>query len=143
LLINESLFISRKPEPIWSFWMDVSNDIYWREGIVHAEWTSQPPYGMGSTGEHIHKAMGAMNWEVTGFEKGRSFEFVHTAGGLKGSTAIFKVESENNGSRVSVQMSVSGPFFMRFMMFFMAGKMHKGVRRDLRKLKDLLEKQSP
>ena len=81
-----------------------------------------------------------MNWEVTGFEDGRSFEFIHTAGGLKGSIAFFRVEPENSGSRVKVQMRMSGPFIMRFMMFFMGNTMRKGVRGDLQKLKELMEK---
>ena len=121
--------------------MDVTNDIQWRNGITKAEWTSQPPYGIGSTGEHTHKDTGALKWEISRFEDGRSFEFIHTAGGLKGSIAFFQVEPENNGSRVNVQIRLSGPFIMRFMMFFMACMMRNGVRGDLQKLKELLEKQ--
>ena len=141
MLINESISISQKPELIWDYLMDVSNDIHWRNGMTKAVWTSQPPYGIGSTGEHTHKDMGVMSWEVTAFIDGSSFEFIHTAGGLKGSIAIFHVESENNGSLVHVQMRVTGPIIMRFMMLFMAGIMRKGVRGDLEKLKLLLEKQ--
>jgi len=140
MLINETISISRNPEPIWNYLMDVSNDVYWRNGITKAEWTSQPPYGIGSTGEHIHKDMGAMNWEITRFEDGRSYEFVHTAGGLKGSIAIFQVDPENNGSRLNVQMRVSGPLIMRIMMVFMGKMMRKAVRGDLKKLKELMEK---
>lgn len=82
-----------------------------------------------------------MNWEITRFEDGSSFEFIHAAGGLKGSIAIFQVEPENKGSRVNIQMRISGPFVMRFMMFFMGGIMRKGVRSDLQKLKELMDKQ--
>ena len=139
MIINESISISRKPESIWSYLMDVSNDVHWRNGMTKAEWTSQPPYGPGSKGEHTHKEIGIMNWEVTRIEDGSSFEFIHTAGGLKGSIAAFQVEAENKGSRVNVQMRMSGPFIMRFMMFFMGSMMRKGVRGDLHKLKDLME----
>jgi hypothetical protein len=121
--------------------MDVTNDVHWRNGIINAEWTSQPPYGIGSTGEHTHKDMGVMKWEITRFEDGRSFKFIHTAGGLKGSIALFQVEPENIGSRVNVQMRMSGPFIMRFMIFFMRNIMRRGVRGDLQKLKELMEKQ--
>ena len=141
MVINESISISRNPESIWSYWMDVTNDVQWRNGITKAEWTSPPPYGIGSTGEHTHKDMGVLNWKVTGFEDGSSFEFIHTAGGLKGSIALFQVEQENNGSRVHVEMRMSGPFIMRFMMFFMGSMMRKGVRGDLQKLKEIMEKQ--
>jgi uncharacterized membrane protein len=142
MLINESLSISRNPESIWGYWMDVTNDVQWRNGITKAEWTSQPPYGIGSTGKHIHEKMGAMIWEITRFEDGRSFEFIHTAGGLKGSIAFFQVEPENNGSRVNVQMSMSGPIIMRLMIFFIGRMMRKGVRGDLQKFKELMEKQN-
>ena len=121
--------------------MDVSNDVHWRNGMTKAEWTSQPPYGLGSTGEHTHKDMGVMNWEIIRFEDGRSFEFIHTAGGLKGSIALFHVEPENNSSNVNVQMRMSGPIIMRFMILFMRSMMRKGVRGDLQKLKELMEKQ--
>lgn len=141
MLINESISIAAKPEIIWEYWMDVTNDIHWRNGIIKAVWTSQPPYGIGSTGVHTHKDMGLMNWKVTAFNEGRSFEFIHTEGGLKGSVAYFQVEAENTGSCVQVQMRISGPFIMRFMMLFMAGMMRKGVRGDLQQLKKIMEKQ--
>ena len=121
--------------------MDVSNDVYWRDGMTKAEWTSQPPYGKGSTGEHTHEKMGVLKWELTRIEEGSSFEFIHTEGGLKGSIAFFQVEAENNGSLVKVQMRMSGPLIMRIMIFFMGSTMRKGVRGDLQKLKELLEKQ--
>ena len=139
MLINESISISQNPESIWSYLMDVTNDVQWRNGIIKAEWTSQPPYGLGSTGEHTSKDMGVLNWEVTRIVDGSSYEFIHTAGGLKGSIATFQVEPESNGSRVNVQMRMSGPLLMRFMIFFMGSVMRKGVRGDLKKLKELLE----
>lgn len=139
MIINESISISRNPESIWSYLMDVTNDVHWRNDIVKAVWTSRPPYGIGSTGEHTHKSMGPMNWEITRFEEGRSYEFIHTAGALKGSIAIFQVEPENHGSRVLVQMKMSGPWIMRFMTLFMGNTMRRGVQGDLQQLKELLE----
>ena len=139
MIINDSISISRKPESIWSYWMDVTNDVQWRNGITKAQSTSRPPFGIGSSGEHIHEKMGVLKWEVTRIEDGSSFEFIHTEGGLKGSIAFFQVEAENNGSLVKVQMRMSGPIIMRIMIFFMGSTMRKGVRGDLQKLKKLLE----
>ena len=141
MIINESISISQTPETIWHFWIDVANDVQWRDGIIAAEWTSPPPHETGSTGKHIHKDAGAFDWEVTRFEDGSSFEFIHTAGPLKGSIAFFQVEAETRGSRVNVQMRISGPLIMRLMMVFMGRTMRKGVRGDLQKLKELMEKQ--
>jgi len=139
MIIEENISIAQKPGVIWEYWMDVSNDVHWRDGIIKAEWTTQPPYVSGSAGEHTHKNMGIMKWKVTAFDEGRSFEFVHTEGGLKGSVAFFGVEAENTGSLVKIHLQVSGPFLMRIMMFFMAGIMRKGVQGDLQKLKELME----
>jgi len=75
--INESTSISQSSEKIWDFWMPVTTDVQWRDGITKAEWTSQPPYGIGSTGIHYHKDVGAMPWKVIRWEDGRYFEFVH------------------------------------------------------------------
>ena len=139
MIINESIQIAQSPQVIWNYLMDVSNDVYWRTGMTRAQWTSRPPHGIGSTGEHTHKDMGLMNWEITRYDDGSSYEFIHTAGGLKGSIATFQVETENSGSRVNVQMRISGPVFMRFMMLFMRRVMRESVQVDLQKLKVLLE----
>ena len=141
MIINETISIEAKPESIWKYWMDVGNDVHWRNGMTKAGWTTQPPYGIGSKGEHTHKDVGIMKWEITAFNDGSSFEFIHTAGGLKGSIAFFQVEPEDTGSLVHVRMRTSGPFIMRFMMLFMAGMMRRGVRGDLQQLKAILEKQ--
>jgi hypothetical protein len=140
MLINETIYISKKPGIIWNYLMDVSNDVDWRNGITKAEWTSPPPYGLGSTGEHTHKDMGILTWRITSFHDGSSFEFLHTSGGLKGSIANFRVEPEDNGSRIRVQMRVTGSPIMRLMLFLMGDTMRKGVQGDLQKLMELLDK---
>ena len=38
--------------------MDFAIDVQWRDGIIKVIWTSQSPYGIGSSGEHMHKNMG-------------------------------------------------------------------------------------
>lgn len=141
MLISESLFISIKPELVWDYWMDVTNDVHWRNGIIKAIWTSDPPYGIGSTGEHTDKKMGVLYWEVTKFEDGKHFEFTHTFGGLIGSVGFFQVEPDKDGSLIKVKMSISGPFIMRLMLLFMGSMIRKNVRGDIEKLRELLEEQ--
>ncbi len=139
--INESISISQSPESIWDFWLPVETDAQWRGGITKAEWTSQPPYGVGSCGVHYANDIGAMSWEVIEWEDGRYFLFIHTKGRLKGSIASYHVDPENGGSRVSIKAKMKGPFIMRVLMVFMKGKMTKGIKEDLQRLKNLMEKQ--
>ena len=136
----ESISISQSPEKIWNFWMPVTTDVQWRDGITKAEWTSQPPYGIGSTGVHHTKDLGAMTWKIIKWEDGRYFEFVHIEGRLKGSIASYHVEPENGGSIVSIRAKMKGSFIMRLMMVLIKNKIKNGLKADLQMLKDLLEK---
>ena len=139
--ISESISISKSPKEIWAFWMPVSTDAQWRSGIVKAEWNSQPPYGIGSTGVHYTNDLGAMTWKIINWEDGRFFEFVHIEGRLKGSIASYHVESENGGSLVTINAKMAGPLVMRIIMVFMKNRMINGIKADLQKLKYILEKQ--
>lgn len=137
--INESISISQSPKKIWNFWMLVTTDVQWRDGITKAEWTSLPPYGIGSTGIHYNKDIGAMPWTITRWEDGRLTEWVHRESRIKGSIASYHVEPENGGSRVTLHAKMVGPLIMRIMMVFMGGMMKRGVKADLQKLKAVVE----
>ena len=136
----ESISISQSPEKIWNFWMPVVTDVQWRDGITKAEWTSQPPYGIGSTGIHHTKDLGAMTWKIIKWEDGRYFEFVHIEGRLKGSIASYHVVPENGGSIVSIRAKMAGSFIMKLMMVLIKNKIKNGFKTDLQMLKDLMEK---
>ena len=120
--------------------MPVTTDVQWRDGITKAEWTSQPPYGIGSTGVHYTKDLGAMTWKIIKWEDGRYFEFVHIEGRLKGSIASYHVEPENGGSIVSIRAKMAGSLIMRLMMVLVKNKIKNGFKADLQMLKDLMEK---
>jgi len=137
--INESISISKSPEKIWNFWMPVTTDVQWRDGITKAEWTSQPPYGKGSTGIHYHKDFGAMPWTIIRWEEGRHMEWVHRESRIKGSIASYHVEPENGGSHITIHSKMVGPLLMRIIIIFMGGKIIKSVKADLQKLKSLME----
>ena len=144
MVLNESISILQKPEKIWEFWLLVSTDIQWREGFIKAEWTSRPPHGVGSTGVHTHKDLGAMPWTILKWEEGSYFEFIHDRESkLKGSVASYRVQPENEGSRVSLHARIVGPFFMRIISIFMRAKMIQGLQGDLQKLKKIMEIPSP
>jgi len=56
--IKESISISQSPEIIWNYLLKVTTDVEWRTDLSKTEWTSKPPYGIGSKGIHLHKKMG-------------------------------------------------------------------------------------
>ena len=139
--INESISISQSPQKIWKFWVPVTTDAQWRDGVTKADWTTQSPYGVGSKGIHYHKDLGVLPWTIIKWEEGRHVEWVFGESKMKGVIGSYHVEPENGGSRVTLNTKMVLPFFMRIVMIFIGGKMIKGVKADLQKLKSIMEKQ--
>jgi len=139
--IHESISISQSPEKIWDFWLPVTTDTQWRNGITKAELTSQPPSGVGTTGVHYHKALGPLPWTIIKWEEGSHMEWIFGECKLKGFIGFYHVEAENDGSRVSMQqIKTELPFFMRIMMVFTRGIVKKSMKGDLQSLKEIMEK---
>lgn len=139
MLIDESISIKQKPDIIWKFWLEVSTDTQWREGFTKAEWTSREPHGIGSSGVHYHEKLGPIPWEVTLWEEGVYFEFIHTGGRIRGSEASYYVRAENDGSRAGLKARIVLPLHLRFLAPLMKGFMKKGLQTDLQKLKKIME----
>ena len=141
--INESISISQNPQKIWNLWMPVTTDSQWRNGITKAELTSQPPFGVGSTGIHYHKDLGPMPWTIIKWEDGRHMEWIFGECRLKGFLGFYHVEPENDGSRVTMQQTKTVlPFFMRIIVVFSKGIIKRSMKGDLQKLKAIMEKQN-
>lgn len=140
--IKKSIFISQSPDKIWDFWLPVTTDVQWRGSIIKAELTSQHPVGVGSTGIHYHKDLGAMPWTITKWEDGRHMEWIFGECKLKGFTGFYRVEQENNGSYVTMQQtSPVLPFLMRIIMVFTKGIISKSMKDDLQRLKAIMEEE--
>jgi hypothetical protein len=138
--IKESVSISQSPEKIWGFWMQVTTDVQWRDGMTKAEFTSQPPYGIGTTGTHFHKNFGALPWTIIRWEDGRHMEWVFGESKMKDCIGSYHVEPDSGGSRVTLHAKLVGPLLMRIILFFMRGRITRGVKGDLQKLKEIMEK---
>jgi hypothetical protein len=140
--ISESISISQSPEKIWNFWMPVTTDVQWRNGITKAELTSQPPFGVGSTGLHYHNDLGPLPWTIIKWEDGRHMEWMFGECKIKGFIGFYHVEPEDDGSHVTMkQIKAVLPFLMRIIMVFTSGIIKKSMKGDLQRLKAIMEKQ--
>lgn len=136
--IKLSISISQSPENIWNYLLQVSTDIEWRTDYSKTEWTTQPPYGIGSKGIHHHKKMGAIPWTIIKWEEGRHMEWIMGESMFKDSIGSYHVEPEKNGSCVTVHSKMVLPIFMRIIMAILGKKV---IKADLRRLKTIMEKQ--
>jgi|LGVF01.2.fsa_nt_gb hypothetical protein len=135
--IKESISISQSPEIIWNYLLKVTTDVEWRTDLSKTEWTSKPPYGIGSKGIHLHKKMGAFPWTIIKWEDGSHMEWVIGESKFADSIGSYHVESENGGSRVTIHSKMVLPFFMRIIMAILGRNV---VKADLLRLKTIMEK---
>jgi len=137
--VETSLWIARPPEDIWGYWYDVTNDTEWRGGVLTSQWTSEPPYGVGSTGLHVVKGTGDWPWRVTDWEDLRSMSWDITGGRFEGAHAGYRVAPEDGGSRVTIHIRVKPSTFMRILMLFMKRSIRDQLAADLGRLKAIME----
>jgi len=137
--IESSIWIARPPGEIWNYVTDWSNDIQWRNGVIEAKWTSDPPHGVGSTGLHIVEGVGDWPWKLTEWEEPHNVSWDVTGGPMKGGHAGYRIEPEKAGSLVTLHARVKRPSLMRIIIPFMKGNMKRQMFADLEKLKALME----
>lgn len=137
--IESSIWIARSPEDIWHFVSAVSTDTQWRAGVIDAKWTSEPPYGIGSTGLHIIKGIGNWPWTVTELEEPHIMAWVVTGSRFEGSHGAYRIEPEGDGSRFIMDTRLKRSITMRFLGRLLKGTIKRGNATDLENLKAKLE----
>ena len=137
--IESSIWITRPPAEIWNFMTDWSNETQWRNGVMEAKWTSEPPHGVGSTGLHIVEGIGDWPWKLTEWEEPYNVSWDVTGGPMKGGHAGYRVTPEDDGSRVMLHARVKRPSLMGIIIPLMKGNMKRQMFADLEKLKAIME----
>ena len=137
--VATTVWIARPPEDIWEYLGDVPNEMLWRFGVESAEWASQPPYGLGSTGLHIVKLSGHLPWKVVEWEEPRTISWEFTGGRLEGSRAGYRIAPEEAGSRVTLHVTVKPSALWRILILVMKRGLRRQLAGDLERLKAILE----
>lgn len=137
--VESSIWIARPPQDIWDFLYVVSTDTQWRTGVTDANWISDPPYGVGSTGLHIIEGIGDWPWTVSELEEPHIMAWEVTGGRLEGSHAAYRMEPEGDGSRFTIEMRFKRSITMRFLALLMKGTIKRMFATDVEKLKAVME----
>ena len=137
--IESSIWIARPPQDIWDFLVLISTDTQWRNGVIDAKWTSEPPYGVGSTGLHIVEGIGDWPWKVLELEEPHIMAWEVTGGRFEGSHAAYRIEPEGDGSRFIMETSFKRSILMSILGLVMKGTVKRGNASDLEKLKTIME----
>jgi len=141
--VEVSTWIASSPEDIWDYLYDVSNEVLWRYGVYLAQWISEPPYGIGSTGYHIVAGMGNAPWIIAEWEELRIMSWDFPDGRYKGVRAGYRISPEDAGSRVAIYVNANRNVLVRIMTFVMKGFFIRQLAGDLERLKDIMEARTP
>lgn len=137
--IASSIWIARPPEDVWNYLIDVSHDTQWRDGVNEAQWTSDPPHGVGSTGLHIIEGVGDWPWQATAVTEPRVLAWDVTGGRFKGSHGAYRLEPEGDGTRFTLETRMKRSILISLLMLVLKGRITQQNVIDLEKLKTIME----
>lgn len=133
--------IAASPEVVWAWIADYSRGPGWQKQMTSATWTSPEPHGVGSTFEQTAHFMGrdmTASYEVTEHDAPRVTAIKSTSGPFE-ITVRRVLEPTLGGTRVT-ETDTGGPGGgARLFSPMMRVMMEKTIRRDYRRLKELLE----
>ncbi len=141
--VHESVEIARPPAEVWDAIADYSFDQEWRNGLL--EMTPDPP-GPPALGTKVHEVVRnsgreyVADAEVTSFEPGVSYRFSGsgTIGGLTGGRVV-RPGPDGTGSVFTYQIELEPTGASRLLRPILGRMVRSGLRKDLEKLRSLLE----
>lgn len=141
--IEESVRIARPPEEVWAAIADYSFDREWRNGL--SEMTPDPP-GPPADGTRVHEVVRSSGRDfvadsvVSDVEPGHSYRFAGsgTIGGVAGGRTV-RPDPPGSGALFTYAIELEPRGGMRLLGPLLGPLVRSGLKKDLRKLKLLLE----
>ena len=139
--LSATTVIKRPAADVFDYVMEVPHDARWRTGVVEADFTSETPLGVGTTGFDRIEANGremVATWTVFEYEPGAFARWTLDSGPIDGSGGYICEEAED-GTRFTLEAHVkpTGAYRLLGPIFGMIGR--KQNRGDVQKLKVILE----
>jgi uncharacterized membrane protein len=140
--LRSSLEIGKPANEVFDVVADFARNPEWQGGMRSATWTSEPPVRIGSTYEQVARFLGRdveTTFEVVGYEPGRSITIESRASSFPIRVTRAVEPLTETTSRVTAEVSGEPGRFFRLFGPFLARIAERSVRRDYRRLRDLLE----
>lgn len=140
--VEESVQIATPPAQVWDAIADYSFDREWRNGLL--EMTPDPP-GQPAVGTKVHEVVRSSgrefvaDTEVTTLDPGASYAFdgSGTIGGVAGARTVRS--DQGTGAVFTYEINLQPKGGMRLLGPLLGPMVRSGLKKDLRKLKGLLE----
>lgn len=133
--------IARPRDEVAAFVSDPDNATTWYENITRVEWKSPKPAAVGSKIAFVARFLGRQleyTYEVTEVVPGRRF-VMRTAGGPFPMETTYTWEDMGSGTRMTLRNRGEPSGFSKVAAPVMAGAIRRANRKDLARLKSLLE----
>jgi carbon monoxide dehydrogenase subunit G len=141
--IEESVQIDTPPAKVWGAIADYAFDLEWRNGL--REMTPDPP-GQPASGTKVHEVVRSSGRNyvadtvVTDLDPGVSYRFAGsgTIGGVAGGRAV-RTDESGTGAVFTYTIDLVPKGGMRLMRPVLGPVVRSGLKKDLQKLKTLLD----
>ena len=145
--ISESVQIDRPPAEVWAAITDYSFDARWRDGL--RDMTPDPP-GPPAIGTTVHEVVRSSGRDyvadaaVTELDPGVSYRFAGsgTIGGLRGGRSVAAVP-DGTAAVFTYDIELEPKGTMRLLRPVLGAIVRSGLKKDLARLKGLLEGDAP
>jgi hypothetical protein len=134
--------IDRSPARVAAYAADPSNAPQWYVNIEAVEWKTSPPLAVGSRLAFVAHFLGrrlAYTYEIVELSAGERLVMRTTEGPFPMETTYTWEPAEDSGTRMTLRNRGEPSGFSKIVAPFMAAAMRRANRKDLARLKALLE----
>jgi uncharacterized protein YndB with AHSA1/START domain len=142
--VRTEIEIARPPDEVAAYASDPDNATAWYENIVAVEWKTEPPLRVGSRIAFVARFLGrrlAYTYEVRELVPGERL-VMSTADGPFPMETTYVWEQAAGGTRMTLRNRGEPAGFSKVGAPVLAGAMRRANRKDLERLKRLLEAQA-
>jgi uncharacterized protein YndB with AHSA1/START domain len=143
-VVTETI-IERPIARVAAYAADPDNAPRWYVNIKRVEWKTSPPLEIGSEIAFVAEFLGrrlAYTYRVNAFEPGRRLVMATAEGPFPMETTYEWESVANNGTRMRLRNRGSATGFSAILAPFMTWSIRRANRKDLSRLKEMLEQRS-
>ena len=143
--VENEIEIDRPRSEVAAYASDPDNATTWYENIKTVEWKSPKPLAVGSKIAFVAQFRGrrlAYTYEVTELVPGERFVMSTAEGPFAMETTYLWEDTADGGTKMTLRNRGEPSGFSRFLAPMLSGAMRRAIRKDLARLKEILEASS-
>lgn len=140
--VETAIEIQRSRAEVAAYAADPTNAVAWYENIKRVEWITPPPLGEGSSVAFEARFLGRQlvyTYEVAEYAPGERLVMRTASGPFAMETTYTWEDTPTGGARMTLRNRGEPAGFSRFATPLMRSAIRRANRKDLRRLRDILE----